>query len=122
MAMFGSLVTVMSGMLYKIMPFLAWLHVQNHGARLGRRRLPHMGSYLSGAAAWLHFGVHAAAIAALLLATWKHSLLPFAGFLMLSSFAVLAFNQLRIVRRYRAVLDELRAGGTGSSASSSAGA
>jgi hypothetical protein len=104
-ALFGALISVMSGMLYKILPFLAWMHMQNIGAALGVRKLPHMGSYLSEALAWRHFWLHALALALLLAAAVFGAALPgltrFAGLATAVAFSCLGLNVLTAARAFR---------------------
>lgn len=103
--LFGGLISVMSGMLYKILPFLAWMHMQNIGAALGVRKLPHMGSYLSETVAWRHFWLHALALALLLGAAVFGAALPglsrFAGLAMAVAFATLGWNVFTAARAFR---------------------
>lgn len=104
--LFGALISVISGMLYKILPFLAWMHMQNIGAALGVRKLPHMGSYLSESHAWRHFRLHALALALLLAAAAIGGALPglsrFAGLAVVVAFASLGLNVLTATRAFRA--------------------
>lgn len=107
----GALVSVMAAMLYKIVPFLSWLHMQNHGARVGVRRLPHMGSYMSERAAWWHMGLHVSAVLLLILTGAGFPVFArAAGVMMILAFATLGVNLLVIARRYRVARDGLSAG------------
>jgi hypothetical protein len=103
-AVFGALVSVMAGMLYKILPFLAWLHMQNLGVSLGVRKLPHMGSYLAEAASWRHFWLHALALVLLLGAALLNETVPglsrWAGGVVAAAFALLGYNLIAAGRAY----------------------
>ena len=100
-ALIGVLSSVTAGMLYKILPFLAWMHMQNYGATLGIRRLPHMGSYLSDVWAWRHFWIHAAALGFSLAACLSPAVFSrVAGAFLLIAFILLGYNLLTAVRRF----------------------
>ena len=63
--LFGFAVPVVSGMLYKIVPFLAWFHLKTQtGARIGE--IPNMREMIPDRLARQHFGLHLAALALLL--------------------------------------------------------
>lgn len=101
----GAVVAIPSGVLYKIVPFLAWFHLQ--AALMGEGRLdrtaPHMKSFVPDRAANAHFAVFAAGLA-LLLAT----LLGLdaagrpAGVVYAVGFVMQGVTLLRAYRRYRA--------------------
>ncbi|HLB13808.1 MAG TPA: permease [Burkholderiales bacterium] len=100
LALAGFAVSVIAGMLYKIVPFLAWFHLQ---ASVGPRRAPHMKKILSDAAQRAHFGLHATAVALLLAAiVWPRPLVRVAGLALALSALVLLRNLLQAARRYRA--------------------
>ncbi|HSD61171.1 MAG TPA: permease, partial [Burkholderiales bacterium] len=79
----GAALSVISGMLYKIAPFLAWFHLQSLAA--GRWRIPNMREALPEARIRLQFGWHLATLAALA-----------AGFAMPEPFARVAGAALAI--------------------------
>jgi len=95
---FGVLVAVISGMLYKILPFLCWLSLQSVGLQLGIARTPHMGIFLDEAAARRQYLAHHAALLFLLGGLFWSALLRPAGVLVVLAFLGLAFNLLRAVR------------------------
>ncbi len=66
----GAAVAIPSGVLYKIVPFLAWFHLQAALMASGRldRTAPHMKSFVSDAAANAHFAVYAAGLGLLVAA------------------------------------------------------
>jgi hypothetical protein len=99
LALVGFAVSVIDGMLYKIVPFLAWFHLQ---AAVGPKRAPHMKKILSDAAQRAHFGLHAAAVAVLLAAVaWPEPLARIAGLALALSAAALLRNLVVAARRYR---------------------
>lgn len=106
LALAGVAVAVPSGVLYKVAPFLAWFHLQ--GEQIARGRLdvavPHMKSFVSDRAAYVHFALHAAALVLLLgaLAGWEMLARP-AGVLFTAASVVQGVNLLRVYLRFRAV-------------------
>lgn len=100
LALFGGFVPVICGMLYKIVPFLIWLDLQNKGG--GKVIPPNMKRLLPEAGMTRHLRAHQAALAASLAAplapTW---LGPLAGLLILLAFGLLASNLLGSLRLYR---------------------
>jgi hypothetical protein len=94
----GGFVSVMLGMLYKIVPFLAWLHLTQAGVRA-----PNMKKLQPDAPVRKQFIAHAVALAALLTATisvnaWVGRI---AGVLVIIEFAWLLNNMINVIRAYR---------------------
>jgi hypothetical protein len=102
LALAGFAVSVIDGMLYKIVPFLAWFHLQ---AAVGPKRAPHMKKILPDAAQRVHFGLHVAAVALLVAAALRPWPLvyPAAAALAISALVLLG-NLLAAMRLYRAEL------------------
>jgi hypothetical protein len=99
LALGGFAVSVIDGMLYKIVPFLAWFHLQ---AAIGPKRAPHVKKLLPDAAQRLHFAVHAAAVALLLAAlAWPESFVYPAALTLAVSAVALLRNLVIAARRYR---------------------
>lgn len=95
----GFAVSVVSGMLYKIVPFLAWFHLQAQlQARAGS--IPTMKDMI--AARWMrwHFRVHLAACMLLVAALWWPQLAKAAGLTLALSALLLGFNLLSATRRF----------------------
>ncbi|OHC69550.1 MAG: hypothetical protein A2045_14470 [Rhodocyclales bacterium GWA2_65_20] len=105
----GVFVSVISGMLYKIMPFLNWLHLQ----RLCGLGLPppNMRNMISEQAMFGQMRLHFAALAALLLAVPLPLLTRPAGLLFAASCAWLGYNLAGGVRAYRRFRDQILASG-----------
>jgi hypothetical protein len=100
LALVGFAVSVIDGMLYKIVPFLAWFHLQ---AEIGARRAPHMKRILGDAPQHVHLALHAAAVALLLIAVpWPEPLVRLAGVALALSALMLLRNLIVAARRYRA--------------------
>lgn len=92
LSIFGVLVSVVNGMLYKILPFLCWLHLQQVGMEIGVYKTPHMGVFLGERRMRLQFFWHIATLALLLIGVAFPSVLLTAGFAMCGSFVFLAAN------------------------------
>lgn len=102
-AVFGFAVTVVEGMLYKIVPFLSWLHLQNlvteHGLA-GRVRIRNLRRLLPAGGARRQFRVHLLALGIVLVAAvaggpWVR----FAGVALAVDFALLGWELAAAVRR-----------------------
>lgn len=106
LAVGGALVSVVSGMLYKILPFLSWLHLQN---AVGGR-VPHMGQYLPERFMHWQFRAHVLGVvlflAAILAPAW---LARPAGAALLLANGLLLANLLMVLRRYAALRRQLAA-------------
>ena len=102
----GAFMAFIIGMLYKIVPFLSWLHLQN--AASGKLVAPPMNKLLGEADCLRQFHLQMLAWAALLLACLGFGLLVrVAGGLLLLSQAWLLHNLWGTHRRYRGHLQEI---------------
>jgi hypothetical protein len=103
----GLFVSAITGMLYKIVPFLNWLHLQ----RLGGLTVfpPNMRDMIRERAMVGQMRLHLAALAALLAAAAWPPLTSIAGLLFAASCAWLEWNLLGGVRVYRTFRDRIRA-------------
>lgn len=101
----GFALSVVNGMLYKIVPFLVWLHLQQRLATRTEARhrivLPNMKSILPEPRSRQQFYLHLAALAVLLAGVPLPALLRPAAALWLVDFALLELNLLSATRRYR---------------------
>lgn len=97
-AIFGVLASVICGMLYKILPFLCWLHLQRVGMERGIYKTPHMGVFLDERRMRVQFFLHLAALAAWLVGIGLPVVLPVAGLLMAISFGWLGGNLIAALR------------------------
>ncbi|HEY9145784.1 MAG TPA: hypothetical protein VIN36_03790 [Thiobacillus sp.] len=97
----GFAVSVVSGMLYKIVPFLAWFHLQAQlQARAGS--IPTMKDMIAGRWTRWQFRLHFVACVLLIAATrWPHLAVAAGGVLALSAL-LLWINLLSAVRRFSA--------------------
>ena len=98
LALPGLFISVITGMLYKIVPFLNWLHLQ----RIGDPRTPppNMKQMIPEKAMRRQMQAHFAALALLLAAVLWPALAPLAGLLFAASCALLEWNMVGAVRRY----------------------
>lgn len=98
----GFAISLVIGMLYKILPFLAWFHLQ--AARGFKPGQPSMRDYLPEAAARGQYRLHLAALACLLGAPFQPLLSHPGGLLLAASASWLGWNLLRAWRLYRRAL------------------
>lgn len=102
----GFALSVVNGMLYKIVPFLVWLHLQQRLAtRIEVRHrivLPSMKAILPEPRSRQQFHLHLAALTVLLAGLLLPILLRPAAVLWLADFALLGLNLLSAIHRYRA--------------------
>lgn len=107
LAMFGFAGSVISGMLYKIMPFLAWFHLQSMCAP--GVLAPNMKKILPDARQRLQFRSQVLALVLLCAAALWPGLFVYAAALALAATALLLeLNMLIVVRAYRARLEHMR--------------
>ncbi len=102
--LFGGAFPLVNGMLYKIVPFLSWFHLQNRQLALGafHVKLPHMKGFIGDREARLQFYLYLAALFLALAAVFRPALFtrPAGAFLVLTSL-MLGYNLLRAMMRYR---------------------
>lgn len=99
----GFAVSVVSGMLYKIVPFLAWFHLQTQtGAKAGT--IPNMKEFIADQRARWHLRLHALAVLCLLPAPWLPASYAIPGLALLGAAASMLWINLlsctRLFRRY----------------------
>ena len=103
----GVFVSAITGMMYKITPFLNWLHLQRLGAPISA--VPNMKKMIPADDMTGQLRLHVLALLLLLVAVWQPSLARLAGFAFATSCAWLAWNLIGAVRRYRRFKDQIRA-------------
>ena len=107
--LFCAFMSVIVGMLYKIVPFLLWLHLQNLGQ--GRLMAPNMKKFISERAMAGQMRTHFAACGGLVAAVfWPETVVyPAAVVLMLGNFWLLCnlWSALRVYRAHRSKIDSL---------------
>lgn len=110
--LFGSAIPLINGMLYKIVPFLSWFHLQNRqlATMCMTVPIPNMKQFLPDKAAKRQFWVYLLALVAILSAVFVPAWMARpAGMLLTLSFALLGYNLALVVVRYRKVYRELLA-------------
>jgi hypothetical protein len=95
----GAFVAFIAGMLYKIVPFLAWFHLQNIGR--GKTTVPPMNRLLADDEMQRQFHVHALAVGLLLVAVFLPAFVLTAGAVLALSGAWLGVNLTRAVLAFR---------------------
>jgi len=97
--LFGFAVSVVNGMLYKILPFMAWFHLQaSVGFKPGQ---PSMRDYLPETRARKQYHLHLAALACLLATPFLSALAIPGGLLLAAAAGALGWNPLQTWLRYR---------------------
>lgn len=111
LALPGVFMSVINGMLYKIMPFLNWLHLQK---AMGLGMLPpNMKDMIPESAVTIQMRLHFTAVGLLLASAFVPGLSHVAGGVLALSCALLGRNLIGAVRVYRYFKDRIRADGTG---------
>ena len=111
----GFAMTTINGMMYKIIPFIIWLHLSVHnknlrdkGERSSQVKVPHMRKIIPEAAGTWQFRFHLASLILLVLATiWPSWFYYPAALSFAAAQAFLLFNLLKAVRFYNMKLSEL---------------
>ncbi|MCR4299789.1 MAG: hypothetical protein NUV75_13760, partial [Gallionella sp.] len=66
----GFALSLIQGMLYKIIPFLVWFHLFRGGAKAIKAGVPNMKEIILEPRIWRHFRLHIVTLLAALLAPW----------------------------------------------------
>ena len=107
LAFAGIFVSGITGMIYKIVPFLNWLHLQRLGGPISA--VPNMRKMISADAMTGQLRLHLLATALLLVAVWQPGLTRLAGAVFAASCAWLGWNLVIALRRYQTFRDQIRA-------------
>jgi hypothetical protein len=100
LAIVGAALSLINGMLYKIMPFLAWFHLQASGG--AGRQVPHVKHYLGDDLQQRQLWLHLAALALMIAAVVRPALFAQAAALVFGASALQLFaNLFAIAREYR---------------------
>ncbi len=113
----GFAMTTINGMMYKIMPFIIWLHLSVHNKNLRDKdkrdsqvKVPHMRKIISEAAGLWQFRFHLSSVILLAMAAiWPFWFFYPAVILLASAQGFLLFNLLRAVHFYNTKVSELAA-------------
>lgn len=107
LAIAGVFVSAIAGMLYKIVPFVSWLHLQR---LCGLGNLPPtMNQMLAEVPMRRQFRIHLLALTLLLSAVWFPAMTRVAGLVFAIDCAWLAINLILAVQAYRGFRDRIRA-------------
>ncbi|MCF8197219.1 MAG: hypothetical protein K9J42_00510 [Sulfuritalea sp.] len=107
LAFAGVFVSAISGMMYKIVPFLNWLHLQRLGAPMSA--VPNMKKMIPAEAMTGQLRLHVLALCLLLAAVWQPNLARLAGVAFAASCAWLGWNLIGAIRNYQKFRDQIRA-------------
>jgi hypothetical protein len=107
LAFAGVFVSAITGMMYKIVPFLNWLHLQRLGAPISA--VPNMKKMIPADAMTAQFRLHVLAVCLLLAAVWQPRLAHLAGTAFAASFMWMGWNLLGALSRYQKFRDQIRA-------------
>ncbi len=107
LAFAGVFFSAVTGMMYKIMPFLNWLHLQRLGAPM--LAVPNMKKMLAAEMMTGQLRLHVLALLLLLAAVWLPGLARLAGVAFAASSAWLGWNLISAMRRYQTFRDQIRA-------------
>lgn len=107
----GAFVSVISGMMYKIVPFINWLHLQRLTQRINGvgSMPPSMRLMIPESQMQRQMILHFVAFGTLLAAVWWPQLSQLAGALLAASSAWLGLNLIGGMRRYKAFKDQMHA-------------
>jgi hypothetical protein len=106
LAFAGVFVSAITGMMYKITPFLNWLHLQRLGAPMSA--VPNMKKMIPADGMTGQLRLHVLALLLLLAAVWLPGLTQVAGAAFAASSAWLGWNLISAVLRYRSFRDQIR--------------
>jgi hypothetical protein len=108
LAIIGAALSLINGMLYKIVPFLAWFHLQTQSG--AGRQVPHVRQYLAENPQRRQWWLHLAALGLMLAATLQPAVFAHAASLAFGASALQLFaNLVAIEREYRRQLSLLSA-------------
>ncbi|NOQ90116.1 MAG: hypothetical protein GQ549_04130 [Gammaproteobacteria bacterium] len=113
----GFAMTTINGMMYKIIPFIIWLHLSVHnknlrdkGERSSQVKVPHMRKIIPEAAGLWQFRFHLVSLVLLVLATiWPSWFFYPAALMFTAAQFFLLFNLLKAVHFYNVKIAELAA-------------
>jgi len=100
LAIVGAALSLINGMLYKIVPFLAWFHLQASGG--AGRQVPHVKQYLADRLQQRQLWLHLAALALMIAAVIRPAAFAQGAALAFGASALQLFvNLLAVAREYR---------------------
>lgn len=109
----GFILSVIQGMLYKIVPFLIWLHLQNQQLNvlnpIQLTKIPNMKQIISDKYARYQFWIYIFSLFCLIAAIWSAPLIYLAATLLMISFSLLTFNLYKAMWIYHTISQQLKA-------------
>lgn len=96
---FGFLYSLLQGMVYKIIPFLSWFHLNSKGYF----KLPTIREFIDERYIKIHFFVHTSSVVFFVLSYYKNDLIYIASILFLFSNILFFLNCLNAVKKYIAI-------------------
>jgi hypothetical protein len=106
LALVGVFTSVIIGMLYKILPFLGWLHLRLLNAPISE--VPNMKGMLAETAMRRQLHLHLIAFALLFAGLWLPWLVRPAGLMLAISYALLSWNLTSVMHYYKAFKDRFK--------------
>lgn len=106
LALVGVFTSVIIGMLYKILPFLGWLHLRLLNAPISE--VPNMKGMLAETAMRRQLHLHLIAFALLFAGLWLPWLVRPAGLMLAISYTLLSWNLVSVMRYYKAFRNRLK--------------
>jgi len=97
----GFLLSILTGMLYKIVPFLVWFHLNAKG----HFNIPTMREMLDKRMSYVQFGLHLFALISLMIAVFYPIFIKIAGVSFVFSGVLIMLNLLKAVRVYMKMKD-----------------
>ena len=105
LVLLGVFASAIAGMMFKILPFISWLHLQREAGL--QAKLPNAADLLNGRDMIRHLYLHQAALVVLLVVPLWPALVTPAGLLAAADFAWLMRLLVGAVRRYRTALTQI---------------
>jgi len=102
----GFSMSAVSGMLYKIAPFLIWLHLNNyaHGKDRSKIKVPNIKKIIAKRNSRLHFRIHSLMVLTCFLAVfWPDYFLRPAALLLIATAMILWLNLYAALRLYKSI-------------------
>lgn len=97
----GFAMSLMHGMLYKIVPFLVWFHLFRGGIKVG---VPNMKEIIQEPWMWRHLWLHRGTLLAALFAPWWHAAARLVALGLLLQAVLLGYALLAAISVYRSTL------------------
>jgi len=109
LVIFGFILSIINGMLYKIIPFLVWLHLSMlvNQCKVSRRLIPNIKKMISIRMAYIQFGLHLISILFMLFFEYFSILFTAATLSFLASNILLLYNLGAVLKLYKNSQNEI---------------